>query len=189
MKKLVLALFLVCPLLVVCTHGQDFVTNVNFNYPRTDKGIQLPAGVTFSQWQLVWSTNVPLAACTASACTGGSCSITVDTSPDGVTWTTGALFGLNCTLPCVTSAGVKGPQYAIAGGYVRINLSALTSATGGNGDTVPFLATPVGGEANVNEASVTLRQSTSGPRMLPENVRNTLRHTAFRRFRSVPPSQ
>jgi hypothetical protein len=130
MKNLLLALLLVCPLLSLA-HGQDFVYNANFVYPRTDKGMALPPNTTFTHWQLVWSTNVPIAKCAGSGCAGGSCNISVDTSQDGVTWVSGALFGPDCTLPFLSSTGVKGPLYAVTGGYIRISVPNLTSSTGG----------------------------------------------------------
>lgn len=94
-------------------------------------------------------------------------------------WQDGVMTDMNTLIPPGT------PLYLVLAGAVNSRGQVVGGAVDQNGDTVPFLATPVGGEANVNEASVTLRQSMSGPRMLPENVRNTLRHTAFRRFRSA----
>jgi len=75
MKKLLLTLLLVCPL-VVC-HGQDFVLQNNFNYLRTDVGRVLPANTPITQWRLEWTVNGAIATCTASGLHAGFASINV----------------------------------------------------------------------------------------------------------------
>jgi len=207
-KKLLLTLLLVCcPLML---HGQDFVHQFQASGPLTEKGVALPAGVTFNQWNLSWTINgvidtllgaspalvgvVNTQNGSSGSCTqncvlqqsgsnfstivgntpivingfyymvssvqsntlltlttapgtqtgvayqyGGECPttcwqlippaaclLTVDTSPDGVTWTNGALFGPNCDNPFLTSVGMKlSPNSTITGGFVRVNLSAF----------------------------------------------------------------
>jgi len=110
MKKLLLALLLVCPLLVVCEHAQDLVIQNNFYYPRADIGRALPAGTTYNQFSLSWVVNGQISACTASGCTqvgSAGCSVEVDSSPDNSTWT--PMFVGLCAYPFLTSSGVKGP--------------------------------------------------------------------------------
>jgi len=116
MKKL-LVMPLICCLMLVArsASAQDFTYNANFVYARADAGVKLPAN-TYSQWVLSWAPQGNLT----------SCSIQVDTSSDGVTWTSGGLFASTpCTNPSLTSVRVKGLPQPLTGGYVRINVTAL----------------------------------------------------------------
>jgi hypothetical protein len=106
MKKLFLLLFLVTPWLL---SAQDFQYNTNFVTARIDRGKQLPSNLTFSSWQLNW---VPQGTLT-------QCSVQIETSPDGVTWT--AFTGPNgCTI-----AGPVGGKGSVLPAYVRLNVTAL----------------------------------------------------------------
>jgi hypothetical protein len=56
------------------------------------------------------------------------CAIEVDSSPDGVTWT--PFLAGDCEIPFVTSSGVRGNQYVINGGFVRVNVTKLSGSAG-----------------------------------------------------------
>jgi hypothetical protein len=117
MKKALLVLFLAYPLLFVrSASAQDFTVCSNFVYARTGEAAKLPANATYSQWVLFWVPQGNLS----------SCSVQVDTSADGVSWNSAALFGPTpCTNPTLTSVRVKGMQPGLTGGYVQINVTAL----------------------------------------------------------------
>ncbi|MGC1583771.1 MAG: hypothetical protein WA766_19985, partial [Candidatus Acidiferrales bacterium] len=71
------------------------------------------AGIT--QHRLAWS---------GSVATLGSCTVSLDTSPDGVTWSVGGLItGQTCT-----TAGSSSITAGVAS-YVRINVTAITGGT------------------------------------------------------------
>jgi hypothetical protein len=63
-KKLLLTLLLVCPLLSLA-HGQDVIQN-NFNYPRADIGRPVPAGTTYNAFSLSWHVDGAVSNCPAS---------------------------------------------------------------------------------------------------------------------------
>ena len=117
MKKALLVLFLFSPLLFVkSAAAQDFTVSSNFVYARAGESAKLPANTTYSQWVLFWAPQGNLT----------SCSVQADTSSDGVTWTSGGLFGSTpCSNTGLTSVRVKGSPSALNGGYVRINVTAL----------------------------------------------------------------
>jgi probable HAF family extracellular repeat protein len=95
-------------------------------------------------------------------------------------WQDGVMTDMNTLIPSNT------PLDLVVAGWVNSRGQIVGGAVDQNGNLVPFLATPVD-EANANVAAS--EQATSSPRMLPENVRKTLRRTAFRRFRSASTSK
>jgi hypothetical protein len=133
MKKLLLTLLLVCSSLAIRARGQDTVIQNNFYYSRADIGRQLPAGTTYNQISLSWVVNGQISTCSASAgCVlvgSANCMVEVDTSPDNSTWT--PLLGGACAYPMLTSSAGKGPNFTITGGnYIRVNVTALSGASG-----------------------------------------------------------
>jgi probable HAF family extracellular repeat protein len=96
-------------------------------------------------------------------------------------WQDGVMTDMNTLIPPDT------PLYLVLAGWVNSRGQIAGGAVDQSGNLVPFLATPVG-DANTNLSSET-QQITSSTRLLPDNVRQALRRAAFRRFKSVPPSQ
>lgn len=142
MKKLLLFLLLFSPL---CGQAQiqgvpALQTGMTASTATTGTGLAAP---TANFHQITWS----LIGTTPTACT-----ITVDTSPDNSTWTTGgAIAAQTCT-----SSG-QSPLANVVANYIRINLSTFTSTgqirinyfgyPGGTGNIVINSGTNTGGAA------------------------------------------
>jgi hypothetical protein len=123
MKKLLLMLFVCCLMLLAQpASAQNFTYNANFVYARADVGAKIPANTAISQWALSWSPQGTLT----------SCSIQIDTSSDGITWTTGGLVG---STPCTTSSTlrIKGLPALTGPYYLRINVTVLGPTNANNG--------------------------------------------------------
>jgi probable HAF family extracellular repeat protein len=95
-------------------------------------------------------------------------------------WEDGVMTDLNSLIP------PGSPLFLVLANWVNSRGQIVGAALDQTGNLVPFLATPVD-DANANVAAS--EQTTSSPRMLPENARKTLWRTAFRRFRSVSTSK